>query len=849
MNNKQDNQSGIAVILAIGLSSLLLALAVAFVSTAMIEKKASGNYQALSTARSAARTALNRALSIMKDAPMNVDLSALVSHQAAPAITDNEMLELEAVLNNTTVADLPSADSVYSFPSQPWDTSDSGLVTWVYLKSNYTNAADESCYLSRIAFVIMSDKGKLDISAIEDSGKNAGSSHEIPLELEGSPPYTMVDSNGNYVLGRPGRNPTEIFLNSVLNTAGGDNSWFGADTIRVLGVDGGSNPDTPYAQLLPGKRWSSFDNIFNAIERVKSYSTPIPDTAKNNFKEVFSVYEPQTPEAFWIDTNSDGYKYPNELYHRFNLARTDWDSLTVASFLDPDNVKPFSNSVTSSDSIPWLLYWSDKGDMNSLEAARNQIIANLIDYCDLDADATTDYNGNNIPTYFGLEKVPYINEIRIPISANLTKDAGTKTWQCTISVMNPGVEIELVNMYGDVPADTTVKLSIYISIRVNGTEVLTSYIYGDDVTTPAYSFLSVGYQKQAISTFFSIDDTTTGIYDLPELPLEAKVDTLIVEVSNALLPAKYYDFAVIRAQGTAQWLSLGDITDGVWQGKYIDFQVRDPRQNLLSSDWDVDTSVGTLEARNSNYPTSFSGSDTDIESDGAEPWELSTAYIRNAPMESPWELGFIHRAKAFQTLNLTEYAVTNSPSEGGSLYTFGDANILDQVKMSADTVRYGTVNLNSKSDTALAALFEYINIDSPSASTSISNDTARIIASTITGNNDTLFKTRAEILNNGEIANALFNADSNIQTTDSTREELIGKFINLAEASPSNIYYIIAVGQAIKDVKGGQSGTAEYLQYTDGVDQVLATQKILAVVKRDPVTNEFKIIRIEDLSN
>lgn len=31
---------------------------------------------------------------------------------------------------------------------------------------------------------------------------------------------------------------------------------------------------------------------------------------------------------------------------------------------------------------------------------------------------------------------------------------------------------------------------------------------------------------------------------------------------------------------------------------------------------------------------------------------LSTAYIRNAPMQSLWELGVIHRGAAWQTLNL-----------------------------------------------------------------------------------------------------------------------------------------------------------------------------------------------------
>ena len=35
-------------------------------------------------------------------------------------------------------------------------------------------------------------------------------------------------------------------------------------------------------------------------------------------------------EAFWVDANLDGVVGTNELYHRFNLRRTDWDKIGVA---------------------------------------------------------------------------------------------------------------------------------------------------------------------------------------------------------------------------------------------------------------------------------------------------------------------------------------------------------------------------------------------------------------------------------------------------------------------------------------------------------------------------------------
>ena len=88
---------------------------------------------------------------------------------------------------------------------------------------------------------------------------------------------------------------------------------------------------------------------------------------------------------------------------------------------------------------------------------------------------------------------------------------------------------------------------------------------------------------------------------------------------------------------------------------------------------------------------------------------LSTAFIRNAPMMSPWEIGLIHRGVKWQTLNIKKacdpgnnsnaitlagHAPTENWTSDGTSYTGGDGAILDQIKMTDQCSTYGKINVN-----------------------------------------------------------------------------------------------------------------------------------------------------------
>ena len=98
--------------------------------------------------------------------------------------------------------------------------------------------------------------------------------------------------------------------------------------------------------------------------------------------------------------------------------------------------------------------------------------------------------------------------------------------------------------------------------------------------------------------------------------------------------------------------------------------------------------------------------------DTTEEKRMSTAYIRNAPMKTLWELGVIHRGMAWQTLNikrarrsvsdsswrrisLSDNEYVENLSAEGVAYIDGDGIILEQTKLTNLTYTAGKLNVNS----------------------------------------------------------------------------------------------------------------------------------------------------------
>lgn len=276
--------------------------------------------------------------------------------------------------------------------------------------------------------------------------------------------------------------------------------------------------------------------------------------------------------------------------------------------------------------------------------------------------------------------------------------------------------------------------------------------------------------------------------------------------------------------------------------------------------------TNTVTEINNKHLANFDDDKQDLERTSGPGWSgdanttrLSTAFIRNAPMMSPWEIGFIHRGIRWQTLNiknacdpddnsksvaLTGHRPVSGWGNPGTSYEGGDGGILDQIKMTEQCATYGKININKLRDDypeyeeldkeIIRALFSnisrgqsvlnfYTNSKRDAATDNFpeANDNGiaitygdtgsiadNIVAARSTlpgaGNRAT---SRAQFLDytNGscDLSNAFTGTNG---ATDAAQEEVIGKTINLLNAEPStpNQIQMVIVAQSIRDVGGTQ---------------------------------------------
>ncbi|HJO92044.1 MAG TPA: hypothetical protein QF753_01480 [Victivallales bacterium] len=886
-----NNEKGIATIFVLGIVALLMVLGVSFVDISIIEKKASINYNNSITSQIAGESALNRAVELMKiysDKP-SADYSEIMSyHDLKSGETLEEYTDgldkLSTTINGITY---------YEYDS------DYDPVTWVYLNN------DDGVINTRIAYVVIPNQGKIDPSVAVDSGSNAANWDKIPpsdgnngIGANGRPDsknreITMIDNEGNYVIGRPGRNINELFIRTLEFDNrpkrkhkwkwGGKywwwNKWNRKPWFKESYADRLSSVLSGYGgKLGVGSRWATYSHIYETLGITKSET-------KNYFKEVFYINQPKTPEAFWIDKSNDNLKTPAELYHRFNLTREDWDSFNNSV----DNSPLLNESVQFSETdtekinnagLEWLKNWHSEGSFSDTERCQKQIAANLIDYSDTNSQATTD-NENN-PTYVGNEKCPYINEIRIQFRSKIqVQDQGQAGKRYSAQVVPEFTGVESVNMY-DVTHGGINFIDIKAIIKMDWEYAVAGKIYSrsdqaEIMIDNANAFrITSNNQKFNDQSWLSSGWTNTNLQTNKIFITDLKIKKLTVKFvnySNAL----FYDFSHIVDTDLVIDSKVTTSSKKNNINSYFNAQVNDPRQNLLPTDWTLaygKKDINSLNAHNKNIYSPASGEDnTDYEKNATKPWLISTAYIRNGPMKSPWELGFIHRGAAWQTINLKRFNSDQGVKDdaGGDEYTLGDANILNQIKMTDDTEIYGKVNINSENVDVLKVLFQKIRVGSFEASQNINKypgwltnyelkaDDAEELSNNLLelyeNNGNKYFNSRAEILkgNNGftKLITGIDTSLGLIQNSDAKQEEIIGKFINLTKASQGNLFTVIAIGETIKDFGDVTINSIKTKKghFDLGADKILSSQKIFAIIKKntniDKKTNTYKFSILE----
>ena len=895
-----NNEKGIALIFTLIVLGLLLILALAFALDSMFNQKSAYNAANASAAELLAKTQLKEIISLIENDEANYNNSELYSHDSsATAVTDPK-------LKNDMLLELLETP-----PFLPSGTVQIGNVNWNYIRSKDTDQRiigrtafimlDNGIALNSL--VNPEDHSTSpDIAPYDESqnkelriGKNV---YEINARY--AIPQTIADIG----------NPADTALTAALNwqenlpkTGAGfvsgryPGDW--GDPTNLLGVLDAQI--SPTVLSVPNRTEISRNLSLNIAKDEEAFWADISGDQKVSSTELYKRYDLTRPCGASTETATESLNFMLEKILLMTPTGIDYTKENV-----PNKAMELwknEDSDTTSCGFPWLAAFgfdkdgnldsSLRGTFNTVFLRRCQIAANLKDYCDTNNEPTSNVDPKNwkttAPDFTGNERTPYIDKVGVEVISQTALSNGADPGKFNLTVaVTLRVHFGLINMYG---ADYSNKLIVGAS----GT-VLTE-IDGVACTPKVFNVTceynsgdwSNGYSLFAAGTFPSTPPASDLLLQSANY-INTTKNTTTVKVTKIVIDKVWlwdvtnnsgFDY-VKTLDANLSSTTLINNALGLKYG-FFGFAVHDPRQNLNGTnndpsgkaDWvildsNVDsssnpdlvfniTAVPRYGAPNCQGPTTTlpispdaPGSDKDIENTSNDPanCKVSTAYIRNAPMESPWELGFIHRGARWQTINLTKYdadkafAVQNLTAgsttstdkyiPGGGSYATGDANILDQIKMVKEAKSLQKVNLKTPSNTATAAsaileaLLSKVNYGSTivrdaatpanhmtiasiaqGGGTELTNAEVKTIALAIsdkyklTANPETRM-TRASVVDkialDGSVVAGLNSSN------DAGREELIGKVINLTKicGNVSN-FALVIVAQTIKDIGGKTS--------------------------------------------
>lgn len=908
MNNLHNNQRGIAILFSLGILSVLLVLALFFASSSMTNRKIAENTSRTANARILAESTLNRVINLLQTYADDTGYLYEKPYSYTSSTTAYTNEPANNIHKTDSIENISISETGDVTTTTPYNHATNGI-SWQFIY-HYNDPNGDSDFNPFTDNVGSRDSAKI-IGRIAYVLANGNSISVVGCGVD---PGDLVKSGVNEVSNtepRPGVELNEINIQSIDSTT--ITSAY-ADILNYTGTGNGFYTGT----------WRSFSNLFNYL------AIPSTETTKrNDFMKWFVIDAQKESEAFWlervnvnnkIDTDSSDPTNPakNELYHRFNLARTNWGAVSLSDII-PNTITAGTWPVASDvfnvvapigtrdgNGIPWIDNWESTGtSFTSAAARRKQIAANLKDYCDSDHDVTTDTTWSaSAPTYTGNEKNPYLNEITVNIEASLTVSGGPLPADYTSSAtFNCYIGAEIVNLYGQ-SGNAKVRLSgvwDYKRIAPNGTTYSSPRTFTDfdvDIAFGAGDLYKSNTEFESTKGPFS-----SGSPDHATEPSVSEISLIITKaylITDVWGSDKNADYCKVDSSEKKINPVIASTSTDKTATTWFTFEADDPRQNLNQSDWTFTSVVaatgGTLGAKNSSCnPNPGGAKDAELSTAlDVGTFSLSTAFIRDAPMQSPWELGAIHRGAKWETINLKAYDSTAgiNPNHGGNDYSGahgGDANILDQIKMTSNVTSSKKISLMYQGDVAttpkglLTALFRKLGLRSTyltpgTASHEPHDDFIKSIVANIKTASAPM-KSRATISN---ISGIWKDSEIHLQEVggggapvdldrdnDARQEEIIGKIINLTSASPgasqTEYFTVVIIAQTINDVGTPLSTSGITIskvvngiglttinncklgQYDQYADEITGEQKIKALIHRDPYTRKCTIISLEYL--
>ncbi len=817
------NEQGVALLMTLGILALLMVMALSFAFAAMNSQKSVDIAQDIVKSRLQAESGFKQAFSLLTanfsdpNYPQNLfPATVTMDNVFGPTTQTSDWDDRVYWASKEDSYYASDADETANTPSQDRSGIDTALhiviagidftpdvalddtFGWLHVYDTSERYIDDTDtpIISRVAFLIIDESGKIDPAPTTESGITEGTEKRF------------------------GITPTEINISNVTNTNL-------ASHLRRGDTDG----------IAADEKWQSHYQMFKQLLEDSVYVTGSVDTDADMKLIKANLFPHSYDKEAYFDGDDDK--------HRFNLARSDWDSLGITDILKAAEL--WKTGSQDSSGIPWLGISTDT-------ALNNQIAANLIDYCDSNADAESDYAGSGaVPTYCGNDEYYYINEVEI--KANLFGDTITLTF-----------DVELVNMYSIAAA---VSSNLFVKGTIDGTEfAAVNFDNGTGLTiNPSGNYFE--------ATSIGIVTTTVADPDDDGDSENVTLSNLVVYLENSVDSTKLKDFAQLPNPTTSRSLNALFTNNQI-----IYYAANDPRYNLATDGWtqgqtwgDSVNAKATPGALNhADFCNPNPGGSKDSETGVTEPSLVSTAYIRNGPMETLWELGAIHRGAPWETINLKAYKpvtlwAMRTPDALLGTYSDGDANILSQVKIGSDTEATGYINVNTYNEDVLIALLEGVKVGDSSYDEASPDGTAITggvagTAKTMVGSlttpvtNTILSANSADGAGSGEtfqfrgqLANALKLSDGSVvtQTNDRRKEEIIGKIIGLTTVR-QNYFSIIAVSQIVRDLVTGVGGSGgERGHFNEGIDTAYADQILMAIIYRDALRNTVEVLRYEYL--
>lgn len=904
------NRRGVALILTLGLLSLMLVLTLSFAMSALHSQKSAQYGVELTRARQYAESGLQRIIASLKTelidtTDFNNYYPGTKNFMIGTGDWSNYYYTMSMV--NPTAGETQMTDSLLSSlalsidgltyvpnsaPAAQTSTGAtlnlSGIYSWLPMYEKRTiNDTQVTVISGRYAFVVIDESGKIDPNSAVDTQYTEG---------------TEVSSGYN-----KGQYMSEVSLLDL-----GFSSSYAAK-LRSTAVTGGLMPSSA--------KW--YDRFH--IAKTTGLTTAGDQTTTNKIIQTMFPYRRPDTLTNQLETTSDGYTVTYNLNGMIPTSTGDNGS-------DIRNKIVLANLTTSpkQPGIKWLENWSDAGSFATPEAHANNIAANIKDYIDTNYDASRDASnpgGGSYPTYWGMERVPYISRLQVTVR-NLSTSSGSNV----TPILGYYVRPELINMWGNYAtehanncwievrgnvsmsrwdASNSVDQSFTLtfnpfSVNSPSTSSVTANISGDFTSsgyvrlnaTTVSSRLQHGLAGTFTGTTFNRGSTSSTT---AKQLRNVKVRVTSIMLCNSSTSEKW-DFAMPMSNGSSTWSNavstLGTTTSTDEQ--YFLFQAYNPMNNLFPADWQLTgpSTTDLMTTGSSSMPSLWSDVNKKL-------------YIRNNTMQHLVEMGAIYRmdpydsadlTKSFRTLNLIDYKYNGDNEvpqdyadatdgvvdnyDGDLLDTEGnggDRNILDMVRLgtenTAEREMIGRININSRNQDVLRSIFRRVTAAKYTTNDAISQSQAdgivtNIMAKTVIVANQTpkangpvpiglVENNRNPMMYGLLFQKAALAAQGSTSTlTEDQIEHLICQTMQLVNGK-HNYFTCIVVAQVIKDVgavmpENLPASTSGYTmkingvdarigRYDAGADAILAEQKIMVVLYRSAVTNQITVERFDYL--